>query len=72
MREPTHFYLRAVDGRLGRDPKTRAPLSEKGERKPRNTYWIRRLRSGDVVEIKDPHMTVELPTMTVEEPRTDG
>ena len=47
------FYLRAVEGRLARDPKTQVPLSEKGERKPKTSYWIRRLRSGDVVEVGD-------------------
>ena len=63
MSEPTHFYLRPVKGRLVRDPNTQAPLSAEGVRKPRNTYWVRRLRAGDVVE---------LPTMTVEETRIDG
>ncbi len=66
MNEATHFYLKFVEGRLVRDPKTRAQLSAKGERKPRNTYWIRRLRSGDIVEVKNDS------NMTVEESRTNG
>lgn len=37
--------------RLVRDPKTRAPLKQRGEVKPRNTYWLRRLRDGDVIEV---------------------
>ena len=34
-----------------RDPETRRPLAAKGEEKPKNTYWLRRLRDGDVVEV---------------------
>lgn len=28
-------------------------LAEKGEVVPRNAYWLRRLREGDVIEVKD-------------------
>jgi len=37
-----------------RDPETRRPLANKGESKPRNPYWIRRLNDGDVeiVQVK--------------------
>lgn len=34
------------------DPITKKPLNKKGEFKPRNTYWLSRVRDGDVVEIK--------------------
>ncbi|BBN59319.1 DUF2635 domain-containing protein [Hydrogenovibrio marinus] len=34
------------------DPKTRDPLDEAGEEKPRDEYWLRRLKDGDVVIIK--------------------
>lgn len=67
---PTYFYLRAVEGRLTRDPTTKVPLSAKGERKPKTSFYIRRVRSGDAEEIEDPNMTAEL--LTIEEPRTDG
>jgi len=32
------------------DPVSFAPLAADGEAKPRNTYWLRRLRDGDVEE----------------------
>lgn len=31
---------------LVRDPVTRAPLKKQGETKPRNTYWLRRIKDG--------------------------
>lgn len=37
-----------------RDPLTLKELHEDGEAKPRSTYWLRRLRCGDVVEVKQP------------------
>lgn len=34
------------------DPVTRQALAAAGEEKPRDTYWLRRLREGDVVELE--------------------
>ncbi|RUM91049.1 MAG: DUF2635 domain-containing protein [Thiomicrospira sp.] len=33
------------------DPETMKPLSLKGEEKPRNEYWLRRLKEGSIIEI---------------------
>lgn len=35
-----------------RDPETRQPLKAAGEIKPRNTYWLRRIKDKSVVEVK--------------------
>lgn len=35
-----------------RDPETFEPLNAKGEEKPRNAYWLARLRDGDVVLVE--------------------
>lgn len=35
-----------------RDPETRQPLKAAGETKPRNTYWLRRIKDKSVVEVK--------------------
>ncbi len=43
------------------DPVSFAPLAAEGESKPRNTYWLRRLRDGDVEEIP----ATDRPTRTV-------
>lgn len=59
MIETTHFYLVAVEGRLTRDPVTKVPLSEKPQRKPRNQFYMRRVRSGDA-------------KIVTKEPRNDG
>jgi len=49
----SHFFLRPVLGRLVRDPQQNmAQLPAAGARKPRTSFWIRRIRSGDVVEVK--------------------
>ncbi|MGY3687552.1 DUF2635 domain-containing protein [Vibrio coralliilyticus] len=39
-------------GLLVRDPETRQPLKAAGEVKPRNTYWLRRIKDKSVVEVK--------------------
>jgi hypothetical protein len=38
-------------GLLVRNPETRIPLKEKGEDKPRNTYWLRRIKDESVTEL---------------------
>ncbi|MGX2947352.1 DUF2635 domain-containing protein [Frederiksenia canicola] len=35
-----------------RDPDTLEFLNDKGEEKPRNSYWLARLRDGDVVMVE--------------------
>jgi len=42
----------AREGLIVRDPITAEALPPAGARKPRNSYWLRRLRDGDVVEAK--------------------
>ena len=38
-------------GLLVRDPETRKPLKASGEDKPRNTYWLRRIKDESVIEM---------------------
>jgi hypothetical protein len=42
----------AVDKQQVLDPVTRQPLKVKGEEKPRNEYWLRRVLDKSVIEIK--------------------
>jgi hypothetical protein len=46
---------RLIDGSpaIVRDPATLQPLKAGGEAKPLDSYWARRLRDGDVVEVSD-------------------
>lgn len=47
------LYIKpARTGQIVRDPDTFRPLDEQGEMKPRNTYWLRRLKDGDAVTVK--------------------
>ncbi|MCP1375390.1 DUF2635 domain-containing protein [Dyella lutea] len=48
------LYLTPKAGVTVRDPKTGKPLAESGESKPATSYWLRRLRDGDVIQGKPP------------------
>lgn len=41
-------------GLIVRDPVTCEPLPAEGAEKPRDQYWLRRLRDGDVIEVDKP------------------
>jgi hypothetical protein len=45
------MFVKPAAGRVVRDPVTMQPLPPGGRDVPRESYWLRRLRSGDVVEI---------------------
>ncbi|KER01180.1 DUF2635 domain-containing protein [Photorhabdus temperata] len=47
----TELHIKPTPGLVVRDPETYEPLTEKGDKKPRIGYWLRRLKEGDVVEI---------------------
>lgn len=46
------IFVKAVEGRSVRDPETKNILDDVGEFKPRNGFWLKRLKQGDVVEAK--------------------
>lgn len=46
--------IKPAPGVTVRDPQTAQPLAAEGENKPRSSYWLRRLKDGDVVEVKAP------------------
>lgn len=43
--------VKPAKGLLVRDPITGRHLDKKGETKPKNAYWMRRLAAGDVIEV---------------------
>lgn len=49
----TILHLKPVSGLTVRDPETYQPLAAEGEVKPRNAFWLRRLKDGDVVLIDE-------------------
>jgi hypothetical protein len=49
----TEFFIKPVSGVTVRDPETLEPLTESGELKPKNSYWLRRLNDGDI-EVAEP------------------
>lgn len=49
----TIFIKPASDAKV-RDPVTKQHLDAAGESKPRSNYWLRRIASGEVVEIAQP------------------
>ena len=42
------FKIKPTKGLTVRDPETREPLKAAGEEKPRNTYWLRRVKDKSV------------------------
>jgi Protein of unknown function (DUF2635) len=55
--------IKPKPGLIVRDPVTYRPLAVEGEDKPRDQYWMRRLRDGDVVPVEqsEPDGEVEIP-----------
>lgn len=49
----TTLKIKPVDGVTVRDPQTLQPLAVSGEEKPRTSYWLKRLKDGDVIEITE-------------------
>ncbi|WP_336844981.1 DUF2635 domain-containing protein [Providencia rettgeri] len=47
------LYIKPVSGVTVRDPETYQPLAAEGEVKPRNAFWLRRLKDGDVVQVDE-------------------
>ena len=53
-------YVKPAPGLIVRDPDTREPLPAAGAWVPRTTYWVRRLRDGDVAEAAPPPAEPEI------------
>lgn len=47
----TELHIKPTPGVVVRDPETYEPLAPKGEKKPRNGFWLRRLKDGDVLHV---------------------
>lgn len=59
----------AVAGAVIRDPQSKQPLPAEGGEVPDSSFWIRRLRAGDVVIVAEPAPRIApvTPLMTREE-----
>jgi hypothetical protein len=44
----------AIPGTIIRDPHTKRALPDEGGEVPENSFWVRRLRDGDVVHVSAP------------------
>ena len=54
--------IKPADGRNVRDPITKQHIPAEGAEVPPSTYWLRRIRSGDVVPATDPVVTqIQIP-----------
>ncbi len=45
------FKIKPKTGVTVKDPETLVPLKNAGEEKPRNIYWLRRVKDGDCLVI---------------------
>lgn len=52
MSHPNTFFIKPAPGRRLADPVTGAYLPEDGALMSRSGFWLRRLKDGDVIEIK--------------------
>lgn len=48
------MYVKPKPGLKVRDEHSRLHLPEEGKEVPESSYWLRRLRSGDVVKVDPP------------------
>ena len=51
MPEFPTIHIKPAGSDTVRDPITRRPLADKGEHKPKNSYWVKKLNKGEVVEV---------------------
>ncbi len=59
--------IKPLNGLIVRDPETREPLKAGGEEKPRNPYWLRRLKEKSVeLVIEDKTKTAKKTVATKE------
>lgn len=57
--------IKPADGRKVRDPHTKQHLPDDGREVLESTYWLRRIRSGDVVLVIDPVVQdIQIPDST--------
>lgn len=51
---PQQIYVKPAEGLIVRQPhRNQMPIPAYGATVPRNSFWLRRLRDGDVVEITE-------------------
>lgn len=77
MPHPDTFFIKPAEGLRIADPKTGDYLPAGGMLMPRSGFWIRRLKDGDVIEVKQgaqsPAAPVETPNPEpVSEPAKSG
>ncbi len=48
------FKIKPAPGANVRDPVTKMHLAAEGESKPRTNYWLRRMKSGEVIAVVEP------------------
>ena len=48
------IFIKPANGAKVRDPVTKQHLKAEGERKPRSSYWLRRIASGEVIQAAQP------------------
>ena len=67
MFKNNQVFVIAAPGRRVKDPYTMKLLKEEGEWKPVDSYWLRRMQFGDVIE-GSPSVEVSPPPFQEEEP----
>ncbi len=59
---PTTLHVKpSREGLIVLEPSSKQPLPAEGKEVSRTTYWLRRLRAGDVVEVPAKNAKPQLP-----------
>jgi len=53
------FFIKPKEGYRVKDPVTKTPLPVDGKEVSINSYWLRRIKSGDVIKVDKPANTLE-------------
>lgn len=59
--------IKPLNGLIVRDPETREPLKVEGEEKPRNPYWLRRIKDKSVELVIEEKAKTAKKTVTTKE-----
>jgi len=67
----TRIFVKPVEGRRVKDPRTRELLRDLGAWVPKDSYWTRRIKDGDVT-VTDGPAAKRTEVTRIEEEENDG
>jgi len=53
------IFVKPVEGKRCKDPRSNLVLPERGKHVPKNSYWLRRVSDGDCLLAEDDHVVAK-------------